>query len=80
MSVIARFYVSEVTRRAHGNTQEVKLQAATRGKENATWAHYTPSGSMSLMLHPDTAACEWFAARLGKEVSIIIDDAAEPRE
>jgi hypothetical protein len=75
MSVVARFYVSEVTRRAAGNTWAVGLQAVSRGEHNKSWAHYTPAGSMTLNIHPESAAGQWFNDRLGKEVAITIDEA-----
>jgi hypothetical protein len=77
MSVTARFYVNEVTRRAHGNTWNVGLQAVSRGEHNKEWAHYTPAGTMTLSIHPDSAAGQWFNDRLGKEVSILIEAAPE---
>lgn len=70
MRVLARFFVSTVTRRAAGNTWGVELQAVSRGDHNKSWAHYTPAGSVTMSIHPDSEAGKWFNDMLGKEVEI----------
>lgn len=72
MRVLARFYVTTVTRRAGGNTWGVELQAVSRGEHNREWAHYTPAGTLTMSIHPDSEAGEWFNGILGEEVEIEI--------
>lgn len=62
MPVTARFYVSEMTRRAYnpGHAQ-IKLQPAYRGEENKAWSEATPSGSIELNV-TNAAAVERFNA------------------
>jgi len=73
MSVLARFYVSEVTRRSYDpGAATVVLQAVGRGPENKEWAAATPNGQISLTIKNSPAA-EFFAARLGQDVSVRFD-------
>lgn len=80
MSVLARFYVAETTRRAYQPSHlEVTLQAVSRGEENKSWAAATPSGSVKLVINNEGAA-KWFADRLAKDVLIRFDDADDPTQ
>lgn len=82
MAVRAKFYVAQVAQYAHGSGAtyappaprgEVILRPVTRGEENREWASATPSGEFKMTVHGD--ALDWFQKRLGKEVSITLDDA-----
>ena len=62
MSVTARFYVSEMTRRAYNAEHAtIKLQPAYRGTENKAWSEATPSGAIELNV-TNAAAVEQFNA------------------
>lgn len=77
MSIAARFYVSEVTRFAYNpDATKVSLQAVARGPENKAWATATPSGAVQLTIQ-NPVASRWFEERLGKDVAITFEDAAE---
>lgn len=77
MSVVARFYVSETTRRAYQPQHlEVSLQAVSRGPENKTWAAATPAGQIKLTISNEQAA-KWFADRLGKDIGILFEDRSD---
>lgn len=82
MAVRAKFYVAEVTRYANqvraGYAEPaprgtVVMRAVSRGEENAEWASATPSGEFKMTV--TGPAWPWFDERLGREVSILIDDA-----
>ena len=77
MAVAARFYVAEVSKKAYGGGGgygEVVLQAVTRKTgDNVDWASATPSGRLSMSVNAKALA--WFDERLGKDVSILIEDA-----
>ena len=45
MSTRARFYIQSFTLQA-GDTSSVRLSAVCRGKENAEWSKFTPSGTL----------------------------------
>lgn len=78
MSVRARMYVRQVARNA-GDTSTVALDAVSRGKENAEWSKFTPSGSVSLTLTREaSAAFEYFNDRVGKEIFVDFSDAFDP--
>lgn len=79
MSVRAKFYVAEVTQFAHLSNYaapapagKVVLRPVTRGEENAEWASATPSGEFSMTVQGN--AFPWFQERIGKELSITLDD------
>lgn len=73
MSVLARFYVSEVTRRSYDpEAATVTLQAVGRGPENKEWATATPSGQITLTIKNSPAAA-FFGDRLGKDVTVTFD-------
>lgn len=76
--VRARMYVSQVARNA-GDTATVTLQAVSRGKENAEWSKYTPSGGVNLTLTREaSAAFSYFNDRVGKEIFVDFSDATDP--
>lgn len=78
MPVRARMFVQQVARNA-GDTASVTLQAVSRGKENAEWSKYTPSGSVSLTLTREaSAAFAYFNDRVGKEIFVDFSDATDP--
>lgn len=78
MSVRARMYVRQVARNA-GDTATVTLDAVARGKENAEWSKFTPSGSLNLTLTREASgAFAYFNDRVGKEVFVDISDAFDP--
>lgn len=65
MSVRAKFYVQEITRRAYNpDAIDVKLAAVCRGEDNKAWASATPNGSMTMSIL-NGAASEQFV--LGDE-------------
>lgn len=79
MAVLARFYVAEVTRYASlqgwadpAPKGVVVMRPVTRGEENAQWASATPSGEFKMTV--SGPAWPWFDERLGREVSIVIDE------
>jgi len=72
-TVAARFYVAEVHKKAYGGPgtepqRDVKLQAATRGEENKSWAQYTPSGWITMTVNGP--AGEWFEENLGRDIAV----------
>lgn len=70
MSVNARFYVSQITRRSYNPDHvEVELQAAGRGEENKSWAAATPAGSIKMTINNPPAAA-FFGERLGKDIHV----------
>jgi hypothetical protein len=71
-------FVQQVARNA-GDTASVTLQAVSRGKENAEWSKYTPSGSVNLTLSREASpAFEYFNSRVGKEIFVDFSDADDP--
>lgn len=84
MAVRARFYVATITQHASAALAgyaepapvgEVVMRPVTRGADNAEWASATPSGEYRMTVRG--SAYPWFAERLGREVSITIEDAPE---
>lgn len=82
MAVKARFWVQKVTKQAVSGgelSREVTLQPVIRagglpGAEgNVDWSKYTPSGDMRLVVTA-AGAGDWFEERIGKDVSITLDD------
>ena len=56
MSVIAKFYVSKLTRHEGAPTADkIELGAVCRGAENKLWASATPSGSIVMFCLNDAA-------------------------
>lgn len=77
MAVAARFYVSEITRRAYNPSHvTVKLQPTTQGEGNREWAAATPSGSMELTINNPSAA-SFFGDHLGKDLAITFEELPE---
>lgn len=82
MSVIARFYIAEITKSAYGLSEpsrKVTLRAATRGEENKSWAQATPSGTIEMLIN-NGAAGSWFEEHLGEDIAISFElaEKAEP--
>lgn len=82
MSVRAKFFVAEVAQYAHLSNYaapvpagKVVLRPVSRGEANKEWASATPSGEFTMTIHGD--AFPWFQERIGREVSILIDEADE---
>lgn len=74
MAVKCIFYISGVEKRANG-VGVVNAQPVAKGPY-ADWAKFTPTGTLQIT-SLNEAATEWFLARIGKDVSILIDDATE---
>lgn len=74
MAVKCVFYVSGVEKRANG-IGVVNAQAVAKGPY-AEYSKFSPSGSFQVT-SLNEAATEWFMDRIGKDVSITIDDATE---
>ena len=74
MAVKCVFYVSGVEIQANG-VGVLKARPVAKGPYKE-WAQYTPSGSLEInSLNPK--ATEWFMGRIGKDVTVLIDDATE---
>jgi len=74
MAVKCVFYVTGVEKRANG-IGVVNAQPVAKGPYKE-WAQYTPTGTLQITsLNP--AATEWFLSRIGKDVTIVIEDATE---
>lgn len=74
MSILARFYIREITR--YGNTDNVliKMSATIKGSEdNKEWSKYTPSGNIDMSV-TTPGAIAWFEERLGKDVALTFED------
>lgn len=66
MTVRAKFFVQEITRRAYNaDACEVKLSAVSRGKDNKEWAAATPIGNISMSILNGSAAAQFL--ELGSE-------------
>lgn len=74
MTVRAKFYIEEITRKPSG-TNKVKLRAVARGERNAEWAKASPDGSIELTIS-NPAAFEFFADLLD---SMGTDPSGHPR-
>lgn len=84
MAVKAKFYVAEITQRSSAALAgwaepvpvgDVVMRPVTRGEDNKVWASSTPSGEFRMTVRGE--AFPWFQERLGKEVSITLEDAEE---
>lgn len=75
MSVIARFFIAEINKKAYSlgtePQRDVVLQAATRGEENKSWAQYTPSGRITLTVNGPAGS--WFEEHLGEDIAITFE-------
>ena len=77
MAVKCVFYVQRVTDTASG-AGEIIATPVAKGPY-AEYSQWTPTGKLEFTsLNP--AATAWFRERLGKDVSILIDDADVPAE
>jgi hypothetical protein len=82
MSVTARFFVDEMTRRAHNpGHAAIVLKPAYRGEENKAWSEATPSGKIELYVSNPAAVDqfdEWM--RTGKDLHLTFEpvDRAAP--
>lgn len=78
MSVKAKFYVTGAEHAPGADPEHmqgsVKLQAVCRGASNAQWASATPSGSLQMYIN-NPPAFRWFHDRIGKEISLTLEDA-----
>jgi hypothetical protein len=74
MSVVAKFFVQEITRRASApDAAEVTLAVVSRGEENKSWSRYTPSGQIKMGIM-NAAAAEQFV--LGQEFMVTFEPVA----
>lgn len=55
--VRGKFYVYEKTE-IIGGGRRILLQAVTRGKDNAEWAHYTPVGKIEMTVSADAVGAQ----------------------
>lgn len=72
MSVQARFFVQSITKNAMDQLQ-VTMRASGRGGENKSWAQYTPSGTLEMLVNNPDAA-KWFEDHLGKDVALYFEE------
>jgi hypothetical protein len=78
MSVVAKFFVSEISRYAHNLDQiAVKMTPVSRGEENKEWSKYTPSGGIQLNIL-NAKAAEQFV--LGEEYLITFEHTPKPEQ
>lgn len=71
MSVVAKFYVTNVDRTEGSSTaSKIDLQPVCRGIENAGWASATPGGSMTLWSLNDNAT-EYFEKGVEYEIHFL---------
>lgn len=71
MAVKCIFYVASVEKRANG-VGLVTASPVAKGPY-AEWSQWTPSGTLQFTsLNP--AATAWFEDRLGRDVTLLIDD------
>ena len=74
MAVKCVFYISGVEKRANG-VGVLNAQATAKGPYKE-WAQFTPSGVLQISsLNPQ--ATDWFLERIGKDVTLVIEDATE---
>jgi hypothetical protein len=78
MSVVAKFYVSNVERPEGSSTaSKIDMQAVCRGVENAAWASATPGGNMTLWSLNDNAT-EYFERGCEYEIHFLKVAKPEP--
>lgn len=76
MSVVAKFYVTNVERPEGSSTaSKIDFQAVCRGIENAGWASATPGGNITLWSLNDNAT-DYFER--GKEYELHFIEVAKP--
>jgi len=74
MAVKCVFYITGVEKRANG-VGVLNARAAAKGPYEE-WSQFTPSGTLQISsLNP--AATDWFLERIGKDVTLVIEDATE---
>lgn len=79
MSVRAKFFVQEITRRAYNpGAVEVTLSAVSRGADNKEWAAATPSGSIKMSIQNESAAEAFY--QLGDEFYVDFTPAPKGQE
>jgi len=74
MAVKCVFYISGVEKRASG-VGVVNANPVAKGPYKE-WAQFTPSGQLQIT-SLNSAATDWFLERIGKDVTLTIDDATE---
>lgn len=73
MSVVARFYVAGMNKRAGSTGQrEFEMYPVSRGPENKKWAAATPSGSIKITVANGPAG-DWFEEMLGQDLAITFE-------
>jgi hypothetical protein len=79
MAVVAKFFVSEMTKRAYNPSHvTVKMSPVVRGDQNAQWAASTPSGDITLQINNPRAAAAFDAAMQAKAECLITFDFERP--
>lgn len=73
MTINARFWISEVTKRAVGNIAVTLLPVVRPTPDNVEWSKYTPSGKIEITVTAE-GALEFFEERLGKDIAITFSD------
>lgn len=85
MAIKARFWVQNVLKQAISGgeiNRVVQMAPVTRSTgqpgdgENVDWSKFTPSGGMNMTVTQPEAG-QWFEDRIGKDVSITIEDVEE---
>jgi hypothetical protein len=77
MSVSARFYVSEITKRPTPATVVVLQPVLRATEDNVSWSKFTPSGRIELSVS-DPQAAAWFEGLLGSDVAISFSEVVAP--
>ena len=79
MSVVARFYVSNIQEPPEGTSTaaQVSLGAVCRGAANSAWASATPCGNIQMWIRNDKAT-EYFER--GKEYEVTFTEVTPPKQ
>lgn len=79
MSVVARFFVSNVVPPAEGTSQgtQVSFGAVCRGAANSQWASATPGGSIQMTIRNDLASQQF---ERGKEYEVTFREVTPPKQ
>jgi len=75
MSVIGKFYVTDVNTYPGATASDVRLGAVCRGVENALWSAATPSGSIQMNILNDAATAQF---EKGAEYLVTFTKVAKP--
>lgn len=76
MAVVAKFYVTSITRsHPEAPAAQINMGAVCRGAANSEWASATPSGSLVMTVRNDAAIAQFEA---GKEYYLTFTE-AEPK-